>query len=804
MQSQQGYIRWFKELCNDDVAIVGGKNASLGEMYRELSDQGVPVPNGFATTADAFREVIAAADIEKQLRSILEGLNVEDSNQLEQCGERCRELIYAAGVPEKIQQEILDAFKILQGEYCDTLTVAVRSSATAEDLPTASFAGQHETYLNVAGGETLIEACKKCFASLYTDRAIRYRVDQGFDHFDIALSLGIMKMVRSDLASSGVMFTIDPESGYADIVFITSAYGLGENIVQGTVVADEFFVHKPTFDAGQEVVLRRSLGNKEVKMVYSENDAEESTHNIETDEIEQRRFSINDEEVLKLAEYAITVEKHYSERAGHPMPMDLEWAKDGEDGKLYIVQARPETVASQMNTAVLNTYEMGEHGEAILQGRAVGNKISTGTVRVINSAAELDQFVAGEVLVANVTTPDWGKIMKQAAALITDRGGRTCHAAIVARELGIPAVVGCGDATSKLKTGDVVTISCAQGEVGSVYSDALEFVTNEIDLSGIQKTKTQMMVNIGNPELAFKTAMIPNDGVGLARLEFIFTESVRVHPMAMLYPDRIEDQEIRSRVMALCRADQSPTEYLIEKISEGVATIAAAFYPKPVIVRLSDFKTNEYASLLGGADFEPHEDNPMLGFRGASRYAHEAYAEGFSIECAAFKKVREEMGFTNVKIMIPFCRTVAEAETVLNEMQQHGLARGEDGLEIYVMCEIPNNVILIDEFAKHFDGFSIGSNDLTQLTLGVDRDSELVAFDFDERNDGVLEMMRLTVEGAKRNSRYCGICGQAPSDYPEVAEFLVKAGIDSLSLTPDSLLQTTIQVAKIEAEISGA
>ena len=801
MNTSGGYIRWFGDLTVDDVPLVGGKNASLGEMYRELADAGVNVPNGFAVTAEAYRYILDQAGAWDALHQALEGLDPDDTEELARSARCCREIVYAAGIPDDLRSEILSAYGQLQAEYGPEMTVAVRSSATAEDLPTASFAGQHETYLNIAGGEDLVDACRRCFASLFTDRAIRYRIDQDFDHFKVYLSVGVMKMVRSDRAASGVTFTLDTESGFRDVVFITGAYGLGENVVQGAVDPDEFYIHKPTFKQGHRTVLRRVPGGKKVKMVYGRGRSGTTTRNVPTSKAEQECLCITDDEVVTLADYAIRIEEHYSARVGHPMPMDIEWAKDGIDGRLYIVQARPETVASQKSGDVLTEYRLKGAGEVLASGRAVGGKVTTGRVRVIRDPSELLSFRTGEVLVADTTTPDWGTVMKRAGAIVTNRGGRTCHAAIVARELGIPALVGTDDATERLQTGETVTVSCAEGDVGHVYAGEIPFEVHETDLSALERPATEIMVNLGNPEQAFATAMIPNDGVGLARMEFIISEYVKAHPMALLHPERISDLEVREELDALTRHHETPVDFFIEKLSEGVGTIAAAFYPRPVVVRLSDFKTNEYASLLGGSDFEPVEANPMLGFRGAARYTHPAYAEGFALECAALKRVRDEMGLTNVKLMVPFCRRIEEAKKVLAAMAENGLKRGENGLEIYVMCEIPNNVMLIDEFSKYFDGFSIGSNDLTQLTLGVDRDSEIVAFDFDERDEGVKEMLRLAVEGAKRNGRHSGICGQAPSDYPEMAEYLVRLGIDSISLSPDTVLKTTQRIVELEGRL---
>ena len=795
------YIRWFSEIGAGDVSLVGGKNASLGEMYRELATQGVRVPNGFAVTAEAYRHVLDQGDGWSRLRQTLAGLDVRDVDDLARRARAAREIVYGAPLPADLVAEIGAAYARLQAEYGEQATFAVRSSATAEDLPTASFAGQHETFLNIAGEAKVLDAVRRCLASLFKDRAISYRVDNGFDHFKVLQSVGVMKMVRSDRASSGVIFTLDTESGFRDAVFITGAYGLGENVVQGTVDPDEFYVFKPTLRQGHRSVLRRKLGGKEIRMVYTQGAGRETTRNMPTPREDQQRFCIGDDDVLMLADAAVRIEDHYSARAGRPTPMDIEWAKDGVDGEIYILQARPETVVSQRPVGQVDEYRLQTKGQALVSGRAVGGRIATGKARVINDVAQLGEFKAGEVLVADTTMPDWGTVMKTAAAVVTNRGGRTCHAAIVARELGIPAVVGCGDATTRLRTGDEVTVSCAEGAVGRVYAGALPFTSTRTDLATLARPQTQLMVNIGNPDVAFQTAMLPTDGVGLARMEFIVAEHIKAHPMALVHPEKVDDPAVRDAIARLTQGFEHPSDFFVRQLAEGVGTIAAAFYPKPVIVRMSDFKTNEYASLLGGRWFEPHEENPMIGFRGASRYTHPAYAEGFALECAALERVRGQMGLTNVKLMIPFCRRVQEGERVLKAMAGHGLVRGENGLEIYVMCEIPNNVIQIDAFARLFDGFSIGSNDLTQLVLGVDRDSEIVAFDFDERDDGVKAFLRQAVEGSHRNHRHVGICGQAPSDYPEMAEYLVELGIDSLSVTPDTLLSVTRSVLAVERRL---
>ncbi len=795
MAQHYQYIRWFNQLGINDIPLVGGKNASLGEMYRQLADQDVKVPNGFAITAEAYRYLLNQAQAWPKLHQLLDNVYADNVSDLANKAQQARDLVYSAPLPDDLQQEILSAFQQLQQQYPEDLTVAVRSSATAEDLPTASFAGQQDTYLNIRGGEALLDACKRCFASLFTDRAIHYRLDQSFDHFKIGLSIGVMKMVRSDLAASGVMFSLDTESGFQEAVFITGAYGLGENVVQGAVDPDEFYVHKPTFSQGYRSVLRRCLGAKKIKMIYSKGNTREATHNIATATTERRQFCINDQEVLTLADYALKIERHYGR------PMDMEWAKDGLDGQLYIVQARPETVASQRVGQVLEQYQLQQTANILVKGHAVGSKIAVGKARVINSVAELQQFQAGEVLVADMTTPDWEPVMKTAAAIITNRGGRTCHAAIIARELGVPAVIGCENATSQISNASEVTVSCAEGDVGKVYQGRLAFEIKRTDLSDFQRPKTKIMLNLGNPELAFKYSFLPNDGVGLARMEFIISEYIKAHPMALIYPEKVADAEELAQIQALTQGYSQPQEFFIQRLAEGVATIAAGFYPKPVVVRMSDFKTNEYATLLGGRWFEQPEANPMIGFRGAARYTHPAYAEAFALECAAMKRVREQMGFTNVILMIPFCRRVQEAVKVLDYMAQLGLKRGNNGLEIYVMCEIPNNVIQIDAFSQHFDGFSIGSNDLTQLTLGVDRDSEILAEDFDERDLGVKTMIKMAVDGARRNGKHSGLCGQAPSDYLEMAEYLVEIGIDSMSLNPDTVLQTTQGILALEKQL---
>ena len=797
------YIRPFGEIGLKDIPLVGGKNASLGEMYCNLSSQGVTVPNGFAVTAEAYRYVLDEATAWGPLHEALDALKPDDMDDLTHRARRAREIIYSAPLPGDLRREILDGYRELRQQYGEDMSLAVRSSATAEDLPTASFAGQQDTFLNIHGEAQLLEACKRCFASLFTDRSIHYRVDHDFDHFKVFLSIGIMKMVRSDLAASGIMFSLDTETGFRDAVLISAAYGLGENVVQGALDPDEFMVFKPTFEQGSRAVLRRTLGSKKLKLVYVDGGAGATTHNIPATQSERDRFCISDEDVLKLADYAIKIERHYSGKAGRPEPMDMEWAKDGIDQQLYVVQARPETVTSNKCTTVIEQFTLKGQGKTLVTGRSVGARIGSGTVRRIMSAAHIADFRPGEVLLTDSTTPDWEPVMKHAAAIITDRGGRTCHAAIVAREFGIPAVIGCVNATEKLETGAAVTVSCAEGDLGRVYEGKIPYHVQTADFSEMPRPRTKVMLIIGNPEIAFQTSFLPNDGVGLARMEFVISEYIKAHPMALLHPERVQDEAERRMLEELSRSAATPADFFVRRLSEGIGTIAAAFYPKPVIVRMSDFKTNEYRRLLGGQWFEPQEENPMLGFRGASRYAHPAYAEGFALECAAMKRARDVMGLTNIKLMIPFCRRVEEGVRVVEHMKELGLKRGNGGLEIYVMCEIPNNVLLIDEFSKIFDGFSIGSNDLTQLILGVDRDSEIVAFDFDERDPGVKQMIRLAIEGCKRNRRHSGLCGQAPSDYPEMAEFLVRLGIDSISLNPDVLVKTTMHILNIEKQMGG-
>ncbi len=794
------FIKWFADINIDDVALVGGKNASLGEMVRELSGQGVKVPNGFAITAEAYRHFIREAGIDAHIRATLADLDTRDMANLSERGQAVRQAILNASLPANLQALIGEAYRTLQGDSVKPVDVAVRSSATAEDLPDASFAGQQETYLNVHGTAALLETCKRCFASLFTDRAISYRVDKGFDHFRIALSIGVQRMVRSDLACAGVMFTIDTESGFRDAVMVSAAYGLGENVVQGSVTPDEFLVFKPTLKTGHRPVLQKTVGSKEFKLVYDAGGGK-MVKNIPVAAGDRAKLSLTDDEVLELARWACIVEDHYTARRGEPAPMDLEWAKDGITGELFIVQARPETVQSRKNPDVLESYELHAHSPVLVRGRSVGAKIATGRVRVINSAEFIGQFQQGEVLVTDKTDPDWQPIMKKAAGIITNRGGRTCHAAIVSRELGIPAIVGTEHGTAVLKDGQTVTVSCAEGDVGFVYEGALPFEVRRTDLKSLAKPRTKVMMNVANPEEAFSQSFIPNEGVGLARMEFIISTYIKIHPCALIGFDTLADTQAKAEIERRTAGYSDKPQFFVDTLAQGVAMIAAAFYPKDVILRLSDFKTNEYANLIGGRAFEPAEENPMLGFRGASRYYHPRYQAGFALECRAVKKVRDEMGLTNLKLMVPFCRTIDEGLKVQAEMETHGLKRGQDALELYVMCEVPSNVILANEFADIFDGFSIGSNDLTQLILGVDRDSAIVASIFDERNAAVKNMIAQVIATCRARGRKIGICGQAPSDYPEFAQFLVEQGIDSISLNPDSVLKTTLAILDCEARL---
>lgn len=798
----QSFVRWFAELSMKDVPLIGGKTASLGELYTALTPHGINVPNGFGITADAYRLALTEAGAWEKLRPLMDEISQGNIRTLSSRAAAARKIVYDATGSVALKSQIVAAYRKLEAETERNVAVAVRSSATAEDLPNASFAGQHESFVNVRGSTAVFEACRKCFASIFTDRAILYRSNNNFDHFKVFLSVAVMKMVRSDTGASGVTFTLDTETGFRDVVFITGCYGLGETIVQGRVDPDEFYVHKPTFRAGHRAVLRHTLGCKQSKMTLGRRGTA-STVVQKVAKADREKYCIGDADVLTLADGAIAIEDHYSKISNRPTPMDIEWAKDGEDGKLYVVQARPETVASHRALGTVQNYTLKQKGEIVATGRAVGDKIAVGTVRVIRSEKNFGSFRAGDILVAATTSPDWQPIMKKAAAIITDRGGRTCHAAIVAREMGIPAIVGAQSATTDLRTGSTATVSCSEGDVGHVYAGAVPFEVTELVLADLPRPHTHVMINLGDPDTALKTAMLPNDGVGLARMEFIINQFIGIHPMALVDVHKVHSASVRREILRRTRQYKIPKDYFVERLSEGIGTIAAAFFPKPVIVRLSDFKTNEYAKLLGGDQFEPVEANPMLGFRGASRYAHPAYSAGFALECAALRRVREEIGLVNLKVMVPFCRREDEAKRVLAVMAANGLMRGKNGLEVYVMCEIPNNVIRIDAFAELFDGFSIGSNDLTQLTLGVDRDSEIVAFDFDERDPGMTEMLRLAVEGAHRNHRHAGICGEAPANYPEITKRLVQWGIDSISVNPASVIETFKLVAAAEKVMRG-
>ncbi len=804
------YIKFFKELNNKDVPLVGGKNASIGEMFQELVPMGIHVPNGFAITSDAYWKLLEVGGIRQKIYDLLDGVDPTEIDVLKVRCKKIRDLIFQTPLPADLRAEIIEAYAILSKEYgMEQADVAVRSSATAEDLPDASFAGQQDTYLSVQGHQELIHYVKSCLASLFTDRAVSYRASKGFDHFKVALSVGVQKMVRADRGSAGVMFSIDTETGFKDAVFITSSWGLGENVVGGTVNPDEFYVFKPTLEQGKRPILKRQLGNKHQKMVYAPAGSSHPTHNIPTTEEELQTFSLTDEEVLTLARYAILIERHYTKEAGEYRPMDMEWAKDGVTNELFIVQARPETVQSQkMKKGGGKTIEKfyfvneNEERELLLTGKAVGGKIGHGKVRVIDNIMNMSEIKPGEILVTDNTDPDWEPAMKKAAAVITNRGGRTCHAAIVAREIGVPTIVGVAGATQRLETGMDITVSCAEGEEGRIYEGIYEYRVESIDLSNFEQPKTKIYMNVGNPEKAFGFSMLPNHGVGLARMEFIINNYIKAHPLALLdIQSGKTDVQDYHKICEIMQGYASPKDFFINKISEGVGMIASAFYPNPVIVRTSDFKTNEYRRMIGGAAYEPHEENPMLGYRGASRYYSEAYRGAFEWECQALANVRSEMGLTNMRVMIPFLRTPEEGKKVLEIMRRNGLVSGEDGLEIYVMCELPVNVLLADEFLNIFDGFSIGSNDLTQLTLGVDRDGELVSHVFDERNPAVLKMFAQAIEAAKRRGKYCGICGQGPSDYPEVAKFLVEQGITSLSLNPDTVLSTWQMVVELEKNL---
>ncbi|MFN4021581.1 MAG: phosphoenolpyruvate synthase [Hydrogenophilus thermoluteolus] len=779
------YVIPLRELRMSDVAQVGGKNASLGEMISQLPDS-VRVPDGFATTAEAFWRFLDDNGLRQKIHDLLEGLDVDDVAALARTGAAIRQMMMEAPFPAELEAQIRAAYAEItrDGEG----SFAVRSSATAEDLPDASFAGQQETLLNVRGIENILHAIKEVFASLYNDRAIAYRVHKGFRHAEVALSAGVQRMVRSDVGASGVMFTLDTESGFRDVVFITASYGLGEMVVQGAVNPDEFYVHKPTLAQGKPAIIRRSLGSKLIKMVFTTPGEEGRVKEVDTTPEERNRFCISDEDILELARYALIIEQHYGR------PMDIEWGKDGIEGKIYILQARPETVKSQESGRVLEKFRLKQHGKAIVQGRAIGQKVAVGKVRIVKDISEIEKVQAGDVLVTDMTDPNWEPVMKRAAAIITNRGGRTCHAAIIARELGVPAIVGCGDATEVLKDGETVTVSCAEGDTGYVYRGALEFEVQRTDLGELPELPVKIMMNVGNPELAFEFAQIPNAGVGLARLEFIINNVIGIHPRAILEIDRIP-ASIREEIERRARGYESPRAFFVEKLAEGVATIAAAFYPNPVIVRLSDFKSNEYRKLLAGEIYEPEEENPMLGFRGAARYIAPSFRDCFEMECEALKKVRDVMGLTNVKIMVPFVRTVKEGERVIKLLAANGLVQGQNGLELIMMCEVPSNALLAEAFLQHFDGFSIGSNDLTQLTLGLDRDSGLVAESFDERDPAVRILLGMAIDACNKLGKYVGICGQGPSDHPDFAEWLMDRGIQTISLNPDTVIDTWLRLA---------
>ncbi len=782
------YVIWFQDLSKDDVESVGGKNASLGEMFSNLSNAGVSVPGGFATTASAYREFLAQSGLNDKIHKALDALDVNDVVALGETGKEIRESIIKAPLPEALESAIREAYSKLQNGN-EKMSVAVRSSATAEDLPDASFAGQQETFLNINGIDNVLFAVKEVFASLFNDRAIAYRVHQGFEHRDVALSAGVQRMVRSETGASGVMFSLDTESGFRDVVFITAAYGLGETVVQGQVNPDEFYIHKPTLTAGRPAILRRNLGSKAVKMIYgSATSAGKSVETVDVDKEDRQRFSISDDDVMELAKQCLIIENHYQH------PVDVEWAKDGDDGKIYVVQARPETVKSRQ-TNVMERYLMKEKGKVLVEGRSIGQRIGSGKVRLVTNLKEMDKVQPGDVLVTDMTDPDWEPVMKRAAAIVTNRGGRTCHAAIIARELGIPAVVGCGDATDLLSENQDVTVSCAEGDTGLVYEGQLVFDIQKNSIESMPDLPFKIMMNVGNPDRAFDFQALPNEGIGLARLEFIINRMIGVHPKALINYDTLP-KDVKQAVQRRIAGYAGPVEFYIEKLVEGIATLAASFYPKKVIVRLSDFKSNEYANLIGGKLYEPEEENPMLGFRGASRYISDSFRDCFELECRAMKKVREEMGLDNVEIMVPFVRTVGEAEQVIKLLEANGLKRGENGLRVIMMCELPTNALLAEQFLEHFDGFSIGSNDLTQLTLGLDRDSGIVSHLFDERDPAVKALLQKAIEACNKAGKYVGICGQGPSDHPDLAKWLMEMGIDSVSLNPDSVLDTWFYLAE--------
>jgi len=790
-KSEQTYVLWFEQITLKDIEQVGGKNASLGEMIQHLSQAGVTVPGGFATTAFAFQSFLEHNQLREKIYTALQSLDVEDVTALARTGAELRQWVMEAAFEPAMETAVRKAYAQLASNIGGAdISVAVRSSATAEDLPEASFAGQQETFLNIAGIDEVLLSIKKVFASLFNDRAIAYRVHQHFEHDKVSLSAGIQRMVRSDIGASGVMFSVDTESGFDQVVFITASYGLGEMVVQGAVNPDEFLVYKPALKAGRPAILRRNLGSKQIKMVYGKTSAVTTEPVAESDQL---RFSLTDKEIEFLAEKAVQIEAHYGK------PMDIEWGKDGQDGQIYILQARPETVKSRANKQILEQYQLNETGKVLSEGRSVGQKIGSGKARVLKNVSEIGRVQAGDVLVSDMTDPDWEPVMKKASAIVTNRGGRTCHAAIIARELGIPAVVGCGDATKYIHEGDAVTVSCAEGDTGYVYEGSLDFSVKTVDVNSIPELPVKVMLNVGNPERAFAFQSLPNSGVGLARLEFLISNSIGIHPRALLEFDKIQDSSLKEKINKRIAAYADPVAFYVEKLKEGIAAIGAAFYPKPVIVRLSDFKSNEYANLLGGHLYEPSEENPMLGYRGASRYISENFEACFALECQAVKKVREDMGITNVEVMIPFVRTVEEARLVSLALAKHGLERGKNGLRLIMMCELPSNALLAEQFLEYFDGFSIGSNDLTQLTLGLDRDSALVAQYFDERNPAVKMLLSKAIQACKKAGKYIGICGQGPSDHPDLAKWLMNEGIDSISLNPDSVLRTYLFLEELHS-----
>ncbi len=796
------YIRFFSELSIRDIESVGGKNASLSEMYRELSPYGIKVPNGFATTSEAYKYFIQYNKLEIPISEALNSLDINNTHSLIETGEKIRQWILNATLPDDLISEIKQAYQQLETQYHQGVDVAVRSSATAEDLPDASFAGQQETHLNISGTEQLITSCRQIYASLFTNRAISYRVDKGFDHMSVSLSLGVQKMVRSDKSTSGVIFTLDTESGFRDVILITGSWGLGENVVQGNVNPDEFYVFKPTLLSGHYPILKHQLGSKNVKMIYDDGQSiAGTTRNIKTSQFERENFCISDDDIISLSKMAITIEKHYTNIHGRDIPMDIEWAKDGDTGELFIVQARPETVESNKSLHELEDYVLEQHSKILIEGKSVGSKLATGKVRVILDTSQMHTLKPGEILVTDNTDPDWEPVMKIASAIVTNRGGRTCHAAIIARELGIAAIVGTHEATKVLINDEEVTVSCCEGDVGKVYQGILPYHTNVVDITKIPKPQhTKIMLNLANPEIAFKTSKLPNSGVGLARMEFIINNSIRIHPNALIDFDKLP-QDIQQKIKSQTQAYDDPVSFYTQRLAEGIATIAAAFYPKPIIVRLSDFKSNEYAALLGGDIYEPIEENPMIGFRGASRYPSDNFCRAFALECKALLLARKTMGLDNITIMIPFVRTVDEGLNVIKLMETHGLVRGEDNLKIYLMCEIPANVILAEQFLEFCDGFSIGSNDLTQLTLGVDRDSSILG-DYDERDEAVLKLIEMAITACQKANKYIGICGQAASDFPEITKFLVSKRIESISLNPDSIVKMTQVVCEMENDLN--